>query len=59
MSKKELFEGWRRAVLAASAWDRTIAPNGRYDLCEDWQLQKLETLDREAGAWKLAYIQAD
>lgn len=58
MKEKELFERWQRAARAAIAYDREIAPNGRYDLCEDWEIKKLESLEREAGQLKMAYIKA-
>ena len=56
MKEKELFERWQRAADAAIAYDREIAPNGRYDLCEDWEIKKLESLEREARWLKMEYV---
>lgn len=58
MKTKELFERWQRAVRAAISYDREIAPNGRYDLCEDWEIARLESLERAAMALKMDYIKA-
>ena len=45
------------AAAAAEKYAAKIAPGDRFDLCEPWQLEHLEALERRVYEYKLAYIE--
>lgn len=58
MTIKELFQKWQGAAHAAESYAKQIAPDERYYLCEDWELARLESLERQAQYLKMEYCKA-
>lgn len=52
----DLYRKWMGAAAAAENYAAKIAPGDRFDLCEPWQLEHLESLERRVYEYKLAYI---
>ncbi len=58
MTIKELFQRWQGAAHAAESYANEIAPDGKFYLCEDWELARLESLERQAQHLKMEYCKA-
>ena len=54
---QDLYRKWMGAAAAAENYAAKIAPGDRFDLCEPWQLEHLESLERRVYEYKLAYIE--
>lgn len=58
MTIQELFQRWQGAAHAAESYAKQIAPDERFYLCEDWELARLESLERQAAYLKMEYVKA-
>lgn len=54
---QDLYRRWMGAAAAAEKYAAKIAPGDRFDLCEPWELEHLEALERRVYEYKLAYIE--
>ena len=54
---QDLRRKWMGAAAAAENYAAKIAPGDRFDLCEPWELEHLESLERRVYEYKLAYIE--